>query len=92
MNRPPLIMRLRMQRNNGTLRLWLPLFLIYPLLAILALLLVPLVLIAALLLWPWGWSRTLLLCGPYLFRVMCALRELEVDIQQKHEKFFISFK
>ena len=92
MNRPPLIMRLRMQRNNGTLRLWLPLFLIYPLLAVLALLLVPLVLIAALFLWPWGWSRTLLLCGPYLCRVICALRELEVDIQQKHEKFFISFK
>ena len=92
MNWPPLIMRLRILRDNRSMRLWLPLFLIFPILAIFALLLAPLVLIAGLILWPLGWGRTLFFSGPYLFRVICALRGLEVNVQQKHEKFFVSFK
>ncbi len=92
MNWPPLIMKLRILRHNRNLRLWLPLLLIYPVLFVFALLLAPLVLIAGLLLLPWGWGKTLLLSGPYLYRVICALHELEVDIQQKNEQFFISFR
>jgi len=92
MNWPPLIMRLRILSENRTISLWLPLFLIFPILAIFALLLAPLVLITGLILWPWGWGRTLLLSGPYLFRVIWARRGLEVNVQQKHEIFFVSFK
>ena len=86
MNRPPLIMRLRILDNNRNVRLWLPIFLLYPIL------LVPLALIAGLLLWPWGWGKALLLSIPCFFRVICALRELEVDIQKRQEILFVSFK
>jgi hypothetical protein len=92
MNRPPLIIRLSIPFKNGTLRLWLPLFLIYPFLAVFALILLPLVIIAALLLWPMGWSRTIILVGPYLFRVICALRGLEINIQQRNKQVLVYFK
>lgn len=89
---PPLIMRLRILNDKNSIRLWLPIFLIYPFLLVLALLLELLALIAWLFLWPFGWGKTLLLSIPYFFRVICALRELEVDIQKKQEIFFVSFK
>ena len=92
MNRPPLIIRLSIPLRNGTLRLWLPLFLIYPFLAVFALVLLPLVIIAALLLWPMGWSRTIILVGPYLFRVICALRGLEINVQQRNKQVLVYFK
>ncbi len=93
MNAPPLVMRLRIRRDDRMgIRLCLPLFLIYPLLAVLALLLLPLALVAALLLLPLGWSRAVILICPRLYGVICALRELKVDIQKKGERIFISFK
>ncbi len=92
MNRPPLIMRLRILNDKKSLRLWLPIFLLYPFLLVLALALEILALIAWLLLWPFGWGKTLLFTIPYLFRVICALRELEVDVQNRQETFFVSFR
>jgi len=89
---PPSIMRLRILNNNRSVQLWLPLFPVYLILFIFALLLAPLVLIIGLLLWPWGWGRTLILIGPYLYRVICALRGLEVNIQKKDEQFLVFFK
>lgn len=92
MNGPPLVLRLIIPGENGTLRLWLPLFLVYPFLAVLALILLPLVLIAALILWPMGWSKTIILAGPYLLRTICALRGLEVDIKQQDKHLLVYFK
>jgi hypothetical protein len=92
MNFPPLIMRLRILNNKKSIRLWLPIFLLYPFLLVLALVVEILVLVAFLLLWPFGWGKTLILFMPYLFRVICALRELEVDVQKRQEMFFVSFK
>lgn len=92
MNAPPLLIKMSIPFGSDTKKLWLPLFLIYPFLAVFALILLPLVIIAALLLWPMGWSRTIVLTGPYLFRVICELRGLEVDIQQKNKKILIYFK
>ena len=89
---PPFIMRLRIVDDKRNIRLWLPIFLLYPFLLVGALILELLAFAAWLLLWPWGWGKTLLLSIPYLFCVICALRELEVDVQQKQEQFFISFK
>ena len=85
-------MRLRIVDDKRNISLWLPIFLLYPFLLVLALILELLALVAWLFFWPWGWGKTLLLFIPYLCRVICALQELEVDIQQKQEQFFISFK
>jgi hypothetical protein len=92
MNAPPLLIKISIAFGSSTERLWLPLFLIYPFLAVFALILLPLVLVAALLLWPMGWSRTIVLTSPYLLRVICELRGLEVDIQQKNKRILIYFK
>ncbi len=92
MNAPPLLIKISIPFGSSKERLWLPLFLIYPFLAVFALILLPLVLVAALLLWPMDWSRTIVLTSPYLFRVICELRGLEVDIQQKNKRILIYFK
>ncbi len=92
MKRPPLIMKLSIPHENGTTRIWLPLFLIYPILAVIALLLVPLGIIAALISWPLGMGRTVLLFGPYLYNLLCALVGLEIDIEKVNKQFSILFK
>ncbi|MFC1875033.1 hypothetical protein ACFLY3_02635 [Chloroflexota bacterium] len=92
MNYPPLIMRLRILKNRKGMGLWIPIFLLYPILLVLALALEILVLAAFLLLWPFGWGKTVLLTIPYLFWVICNLRDLEVDVQNRRETFFVSFR
>jgi hypothetical protein len=79
MNRPPLIMRVRIRNNKTKFGLWIPLFLIFPIVAILMIALAPLALLAALIVLPFGYARTVL-CAPAIFSVFCAMRGLEVDI------------
>jgi hypothetical protein len=79
MNRPPLIMRIRVRNNNTKFGFWIPLFLIFPIVAVLVIALAPLALLAALIVLPLGYARTVL-CAPALFSVFCAMRGLEVDI------------
>ena len=79
MNRPPLIMRIRVRNNNTKFGFWIPLFLIFPIVAVLVVALAPLALLAALIVLPFGYARTVL-CAPALFSVFCAMRGLEVDI------------
>jgi hypothetical protein len=79
MNRPPLIMHVRIRNNKTKFGLWIPLFLIFPIVAILMIALAPLALLAALIVLPFGYARTVL-CAPAIFSVFCAMRGLEVDI------------
>jgi galactitol-specific phosphotransferase system IIC component len=92
MIRPPLFLRLRFHNKRRHFGLWLPLFLIWPLFLVGALLLLPLVLLAAIVLFPFGWSLTVLLFGPLILRVLCALRGLQVDVRDGREQFYISFR
>ena len=79
MNRPPLIMRVRIRNADTKFGVWIPLFLIFPFVALLVIALAPLALLAALIVLPFGYARTVL-CAPILFSVFCAMRGLEVDI------------
>ena len=88
----PLVMRLRILNDKNNIRLWLPIFLLYPFILVLALVAEILAIAAFILLWPWEWGRKLPLFIPYFSRVICALRELEVDIKNRREAFFVSFK
>ena len=92
MTLPPTIMRLRIQTDERRFGLWLPLFLIWPLIALLVVLLFPIVLILGILLWPTGWGKPLLLGGPALLRVFCALRGIEINVEKPTEQVFISFR
>lgn len=89
---PPMLLRIRVQTGRRQFRVWLPLFLIWPPVFLLALALFPLVLVLAVLLWPRGWGKPLLLSGPAIFRLVCALRGLLVDVHSPPEQVYISFR
>jgi hypothetical protein len=85
MNRPPCIMRVKIRNKNTKFGIWIPLFLIFPIVAILMIALAPLALLAAIIVLPFGYARTVL-CAPALFSVLCAMRGLEVDVVNGDEE------
>ena len=89
---PPSVLWMRFGRGNRRVRLLVPLFLVWPSFALLALAFFPLVLILAVLLWPVGWSRPLLVAGPLFFRLFCSLRGLSVDVKGKHGQVFVTVR
>jgi len=89
---PPSVLHLRIHNSRRHFGLWLPLFLVWPLLLVLGLVLWPLLLIGAIVLWKRGWSKPLLLGGPAIFRLFCALRGLKVEVKQPSEQVLISFR
>jgi hypothetical protein len=97
MNRPPYLMRVHIdQPDSKKINLWIPLFIVLPFIAIIllpfVLILAPFVLIAAIVLWPWGWGKPLLIAAPLVLTCLYALRGLEVNISNSHEKVNIAVK
>jgi len=89
----PNFMRLYIgKKGHRGIRLTFPLVLLYLLLLLLAIILLPLLLIATIVLLPWGWGWSLLLIYPRFYALLCALKELEVDIEDKKQNFYVSFK
>ena len=87
---PPSILRIRVARpGRRRIGLWLPLFLLWPLLLVLAALLGTLALVAMVLM---GRRGTTMLRGlGRLFVMACAVRGLKVDVDQPDGKFMVSF-
>ena len=92
MNLPPYLMRLHIYNKSHPrrLRLWIPLFLFWPFIAVFLLILAPLALILTLVLWPFGWGKPFLMAGPVIYSCLCNMRGLEIDSQQGQEQFRIS--
>ena len=88
---PPSILRVQVRGGDRDISLWLPLFLLWPLVLLTALVLAPLVAAAAIILWPRGWGRPLLLAGPLLLGLLFALRGLSVRVEAGSQRVFISF-
>ncbi len=86
---PPSLLGIRIGGVDSGFRLWLPLFLIWPPFLLMALALFPLVLLLSLFLWPLGWGRTMLLTGPWFFRMFCALRGLVIDVKSGTNQVYI---
>jgi len=87
------MMCLRIKSSKRRFGLWLPLLLILPLAVALAIILIPLVLVYDLVQRGRGrGGKPLLLAGPAVCRVICALCGLEVDIKKHSEQVFLSFK
>ena len=89
---PPSLLRVRIQGTKRRFGLWLPLFLAWPPLVLLALAFLPFVLILAALLWPTGRGRPLLLAGPLFFGLFCSLRGLMIDVQSPSSQVHVSFR
>ena len=92
MNRPPMLMKLGFGKRDGKFKLWFPLFVLFPFLVVILLLMAPFLLLAVLVLWSFGWGKPFLLFIPVLLGLLWALRGLEIDINDKERKVFISIK
>ena len=88
---PPSLLRLRIQTQDRRIGLWIPLIVIWPFVALIALFLSPFILIGVSLLWSSGKGRPLLLAGPRIFGILCGLRGLTVSVQGPSQTVFVSF-
>lgn len=91
MNWPPMLLHLRIPSGDSFIGLWLPWFLVYPLLLVLMLIALPIVIVLAVILLPTGKSRPLILAGPYVWLLLFNMRGLKVDIQQGNRKIMFNF-
>ena len=91
MNWPPLLIHLRIPTREGYVDLWLPWLLLYPILLLLMLFALPIVLVIAIILLPTGKARPLVMAGPYLWRLLFAMRGLKLDIQTGSKTMMVNF-
>ena len=89
---PPSLLRIRIRNSNIRFSLWLPLFLVWPLVLLAMVILSPLIILCAVLLWSLGLSKPLLLTGPVLFRLFCSMRGLEIVVENSSDQVLISFR
>jgi len=88
---PPSVLRIRVVKGERKpLRLWIPLFVIWPLVLLLAVVLMPLVLLGAVLIRGGGFARKLLLAVPRSYVVPCSSRGLQVQVVEKNEQVYVS--
>lgn len=89
MNWPPFLMKL----SINDFWLWIPLFLIGPivLLFLLAvcLIILPFALLALILTWRWDWMDWVVRGVPAIYNVLCSLKGVKVDINGADAKVFI---
>jgi len=94
MKRPPYLIKMRFWNSRHGFDLWLPLFLIMPLvLALLlavALILLPFALLAMLFTWRLGYWRPLVLGVPVFFNMLCQMPGLKVDIEHGKGSVYIA--
>ena len=90
MNRPPMLMHVRVRNESTNFGLWLPLFLLIPLALVVLIILSPLILIAVIVLWPSGWGKLAILALWAAIVSFCSLRDLKVDVQGRNERVYIS--
>ncbi len=87
---PPALVRVRVQGDERRMRLWLPVFLLWPLLAALAALAVPVCALVAALQRRRGLARLILLAVPLALYLLCSLRGLRVDVAGRDGRVFVS--
>jgi hypothetical protein len=83
MNRPPMLMHIKIQNRKTNFGFWLPLFLFILIAGVILLALSPLILIALLIAWPSGWGRWMWQSFKAMVASFWAVRGLSVDIQNR---------
>jgi hypothetical protein len=86
-----MFLHLRIPADDGFHGIWLPWFLVYPILLALMLIALPLVILLAIIALPFGRTRMLFLSGVLIWRVLFNMRGLIVDIETGPRKLLISF-
>ena len=85
---PPSILIVRVSRFP----LWLPLFLIWPLVAALWIGFLPLLMTVAILTGRRRWLVPLLILGPSIYRVFAAFRGTTIDVHNGNQKIYVAFR
>ena len=92
---PPMLLRVKIDQPERGLSLWIPLFIIMPVLGVIALVLfiitLPFVLLIYLFTGRFRWLGVMFKAIPVLSRCLFALRGLKVDVNGENERVFISF-
>jgi len=87
MSWPPYLLKLRIKNPEHDFGLWLPLFLIWPIvlacLLAVFLILLPFALLALIFTWQLGWWRPVILGIPALCCVFCNLRGTIIDVDDR---------
>lgn len=95
MRLPPYFMKLRIRGQHHGFSLWLPLFIIGPIVLIflLALFLIalPFLLLSLLFTWRWYWCRYAVKGVPIFFMLLCSLRGLKLDIEDREQHVIVAF-
>ena len=87
---PPMFLRVRVQGNKRRIRLWIPLIVLWPVIAVVVLLGMPVALVVAARSGHRTRSRSMLLAGPLLLYVLASLRGLRFDVASGEDRVFIS--
>jgi hypothetical protein len=95
MNWPPLALKLKIKNKDCVVGLWLPLFIIGPVILIFLIaafiVLLPFALLSFLFNWETGWLESWVLGIPALLRLFVNLRGLKVDVDGRGDLVFIAF-
>ena len=91
---PPYIMKLRINNGRHNFGLWIPLFLIGPIVLVFLLaifiILLPFALLALIFTWRWDWLRWVVMGIPAIFRVLCSMPGVRVDVDASEVKVNIA--
>jgi hypothetical protein len=90
MSWPPMLMHIKVRNHETNFGLWLPLFLLAPLVLVIILILSPLILIALIVFWCLGWGRIAWFTIRMVFVSLWNLHGLKIDVQNPKETVFIS--
>jgi hypothetical protein len=92
---PPYLLKIKFQNQRHGFALWLPLFLIGPIVLVfllaIFLVLLPFALLAMLFTWRASWWRPMLFSMPALLRLLCYLPGFKVDVAGKDGHVYIAF-
>ncbi|MDP6666945.1 MAG: hypothetical protein QF357_06055 [Dehalococcoidia bacterium] len=83
---PPLLIRIKVRRFG----LWLPVFLAWPILLALWLLLLPVLLIWAAITWRFRWAWSMIRLAPAVYGLLCAMRGFHVEVRDDQNTVLIS--
>ena len=99
MKRPPMLVTMKIRSSDGYgagskgIAIWIPLFIIVPIILLMALafflLVLPLLLAYVIVTWDFRWWRYLRYGTPALFEIMHGLPGLKVDVEDPKQKTYI---
>jgi hypothetical protein len=95
MSWPPYLLKIRIENEDNSFPIWLPLFIIGPIVLVLLLaiflIILPFVLLSMLFTWEMDWWYPVFLAWPAFFRLVTHLPGLQIDVGKTDGHVYIVF-